>query len=195
MQRRAARRRRNAILGAVLATAAVIVGLVFLGIHLFGGSSKAKATALTTPSASPSASPTPAAPTKCAPIKPNPPAAGEPTVPPVTGTAPTKLVVKDITKGSGKVVKAGQTLTVNYVGVSCSTGTAFDASYPRKQPFSFALGKGQVIPGWDQGLVGMRIGGRRELVIPASLGYGATGSGGIKPNETLIFVVDLVSAK
>jgi peptidylprolyl isomerase len=103
--------------------------------------------------------------------------------------------VKDLKKGSGAVATAGKTLTVNYVGVSCSTGKAFDASYPRKQPFSFPLGKGQVIKGWDQGVAGMKVGGRRELVIPADLGYGATGSGSIKPNETLIFVVDLVGVK
>ena len=177
----------------------VIGGLVWLGVVLAGGTGKkavAKPAASPTVNASPSASAsTPPPPTSCAPISPNPPAAGEPSVPPVTGTAPTKLVVKDIKKGKGAVATSGKTLTVNYVGVSCSTGTAFDASYPRKQPFSFPLGKGQVIKGWDQGMTGMRVGGRRELVIPASLGYGVTGSGSIKPNETLIFVVDLLSVK
>ena len=195
-QMRAKRRRRNTIIGAVLGTLAVIGGLVALIVSLVGSSGKSAAAAKTTPTPStPASSAAPAAPTTCAPISPNPPAKGEPTVPPVTGRAPTTLQVKDIKKGTGPAVKAGQTLTVNYVGVSCSTGTAFDASYPRKQPFSFPLGQGQVIKGWDQGLVGMHVGGRRELVIPAALGYGASGSGSIKPNETLIFVVDLVSAK
>ena len=197
-QLRARRRRRNTIIGATVGTLAVIGGLIALIVTLVGGSGKkAVATPLTTPTPSSSApsSPAPPAPTKCAAIAPNPPAKGEPTVPPVSGKPPTTLVVKDLKTGTGPAVKAGQTLTVNYVGVSCSTGAAFDASYPRKQPFSFPLGKGQVIQGWDKGLVGMKVGGRRELVIPAAMGYGATGSGSIKPNETLIFVVDLVSAK
>jgi len=174
----------------------VIGGLVALVLALVGGSdNNSVATAQSTPTPTTTSSATPAAPTSCAAISPNPPAAGEPTVPPVTGKPTGALVVKDIKLGKGAAAKSGQTLTVNYVGVSCSTGKAFDASYPRKQPFSFTLGKGQVIQGWDQGLVGMKVGGRRELVIPAALGYGAAGSGSIKPNETLIFVVDLVSAK
>jgi peptidylprolyl isomerase len=196
-QLRAQRRRRNTIIGAVVGTLAVIGGLVALVVVLVGGSDKKSvATAKTSPTPSTSSSATPsAAPTACAPISPNPPAKGEPAVPPVTGTPPATLVVKDIKQGSGAAAKSGQTLTVNYVGVSCSTGKAFDASYPRKQPFSFPLGKGQVIQGWDKGMVGMKVGGERELVIPSALGYGASGSGSIKPNETLIFVVDLVSAK
>ena len=195
-QLRAQRRRRNTIIGAVVGTLAVIGGLIALVVVLVGGSdNKSVASAQTTPTPGASTSPTPAAPTACAPISPNPPAKGEPTVPPVSGKPLSSLVVKDIKLGKGAAAKSGQTLTVNYVGVSCSTGKAFDASYPRKQPFSFPLGKGQVIKGWDEGLVGMKVGGQRELVIPASLGYGATGSGSIKPNETLIFVVDLVSAK
>ena len=197
-QLRARRRRRNTVIGAVVGTLAVLGGLIALVVTLVSGSNNKSTAAATTPTPTPSPSVSasaPAAPTVCAPIKPNPPAKGEPTVPPVVGKAPTSLVVKDIKKGTGAAVKAGQTLTVNYVGVSCSTGTAFDASYPRKQPFSFPLGQGQVIKGWDQGLVGMHVGGRRELVIPASLGYGPAGSGAIKGNETLIFVVDLVSAK
>ena len=198
-QLRAKRRRRNAIIGVTMASILVIGGVVWLAIALSSGSNKKTvAKPLSTGSPSPSASaslPAPAAPVACAKIAPNPRASGVPTVPPVTGKAPTTLVVKDIKPGTGAAAKAGQTLTVNYVGVSCSTGKAFDASYPRKQPFSFTLGQGQVIQGWDKGLVGMKVGGRRELVIPASLGYGASGSGSIKPNETLIFVVDLVSAK
>ena len=140
----------------------------------------------------PSATPPPAAPARCATIEPNPPAKGEPTVPDVRGKAPTKLVVKDLKAGKGAPAKAGDELTVNYVGVSCSTGQAFDASYLRHQPFTFTIGQGMVIQGWDKGLIGMKPGGRRELVIPAAFGYGASGQGAtIKPNETLIFVVDL----
>jgi len=194
-EQRARRRRRNTIAGAVVATLAVIGGLVALIVVLAGGDDDKVITARDNPSATASVSPsaTPAAaPKKCAPINPNPPAKEDPTVPPVTGKPSTKLVVKDLKTGHGKAAKAGDKLSVNYVGVSCSTGKAFDASYPRHQPFSLTLGQGQVIPGWDQGLVGMKEGGQRELIIPAELGYGATGSGSIKPNETLIFVVDLV---
>jgi peptidylprolyl isomerase len=192
------------MIGASAGTIAVVVVLVVLGIVLFGGSSKKKPTALkpgATPTSSVSASstaPPPPPPAKCAKITPNPPAKGDPTVPDVKGKAPTKLVSKDIKVGHGPAAKAGQTITVKYVGVACSTGKAFDASYTdgaKKQEFSFALGKGSVIPGWDQGLVGMKAGGERELIIPAALGYGTTGSGStIKPNETLIFVVNMVKA-
>jgi peptidylprolyl isomerase len=143
----------------------------------------------------------PPAPTKCAKISPNPPAKGEPKVPDVTGKAPSKLVIHDLKVGTGATAKAGDSLLVKYVGVSCSTGTAFDASYThpvdpttKTRDLPFTLGKGMVIPGWDQGLVGMRVGGQRELVIPAALAYGAAGSSDIKPNETLIFVVTLVKA-
>ena len=143
-----------------------------------------------------SPTPTPAAPTKCAKIDPNPPAKGDPFVPDVKGKAPTKLVVKDIKPGHGPAAKKGDTITVQYVGVSCSTGKAFDASYTdgaKNKEFSFQLGAGKVIPGWDEGLVGMKAGGERQLIIPAALGYGATGSGAtIKPNDTLIFVVKMV---
>jgi peptidylprolyl isomerase len=196
MEHRARRRRRNTIIGAAVATLAVIGGVVALAIGLSGGSDKKvtpadKLSATPTPSATASIAPA-AAPKKCAPIKPNPPAKEDPTVPPVTGKAPTKLVVHDLKQGHGAAAKSGDKLSVNYVGVSCSTGTAFDASYPKHQPFPFTLGQGNVIPGWDKGLVGMKAGGRRELIIPAALGYGAAGSGPIAPNETLIFVVDLV---
>jgi peptidylprolyl isomerase len=193
-EQRVRRRRRNTIAGAVVATLAVIGGIVWLSIALSGGGGKKVSAAdqvSATPTPTASATPPPA-PTKCAPIKPDPPAKGEPIVPQVKGKPPTKLVTKDLKKGHGPPAKSGDKLTVNYVGVSCSTGKAFDASYPRHKAFPVTIGQGQVIPGWDQGLVGMRAGGRRELIIPASLGYGATGSGPIKPNETLIFVVDLV---
>jgi peptidylprolyl isomerase len=106
---------------------------------------------------------------------------------------PTDLVVTDITAGDGAEATAGSTVEVHYVGVTHSTGEEFDASYNRGQPLSFRLGVGQVISGWDQGVTGMKVGGRRQLVIPPHLGYGDRGAGGaIGPGETLIFVVDLL---
>lgn len=109
------------------------------------------------------------------------------------GQPPTGLEVTDITVGEGREAAAGDDVSVHYVGVSHSTGEEFDASWNRGEPLRFPLGKGRVIPGWDQGVVGMRIGGRRKLVIPPHLAYGDRGAGGvIKPGETLVFVVDLV---
>jgi len=111
------------------------------------------------------------------------------------GAAPKDLQVTDIWEGDGKVASAGDTIEVHYVGVAYSTGEEFDASWNRGEPLRFRLGAGQVIEGWDQGVQGMRVGGRRKLVIPPDLGYGSRGAAGaIKPNETLIFVCDLVSA-
>ncbi|WP_236790273.1 FKBP-type peptidyl-prolyl cis-trans isomerase [Amycolatopsis sp. GM8] len=109
------------------------------------------------------------------------------------GPPPQELEVTDVTVGDGDVATAGQVVSVHYVGVSHSTGEEFDASWNRGQPLRFPLGQGHVIPGWDQGVQGMKVGGRRKLVIPPDLAYGERGAGGvIKPNETLIFVVDLV---
>jgi peptidylprolyl isomerase len=109
------------------------------------------------------------------------------------GTPPADLQTSDITVGDGQEAKTGDTVTVHYVGVSHSTGAEFDASWNRGEPLRFGLGRGQVIPGWDQGVAGMKVGGRRKLVIPPHLAYGDRGAGGvIKPGETLIFVVDLV---
>ena len=116
-----------------------------------------------------------------------------PEVDPITGPAPTDLVVTDIVPGDGPEAAAGSTVQVHYVGVAHSTGEEFDASYNRGTPLQFRLGIGQVIAGWDQGVQGMKVGGRRQLVIPPHLGYGDRGAGGaIKPGETLIFVVDLL---
>jgi peptidylprolyl isomerase len=110
------------------------------------------------------------------------------------GKAPKKLVIKDLIPGTGQAAKAGDPITVNYIGVNYADGKPFDNSYDRGQPFPFQLGGGQVIPGWDKGLAGMKVGGRRELVIPPSLAYGPQGQPPvIKPNETLVFVVDLLS--
>jgi peptidylprolyl isomerase len=108
---------------------------------------------------------------------------------------PTDLVIKDITVGDGAEAVAGKTVSVHYVGVALSTGEEFDASYNRGSAFQFPLGGGRVIAGWDQGVQGMKVGGRRQLVIPPHLGYGQRDLGVIKPNETLIFVVDLLDVK
>jgi peptidylprolyl isomerase len=108
-----------------------------------------------------------------------------------SGEPPAELVAEDVVKGKGPEAKAGDNITMQYVGVSWSTGEQFDASWDRNEAFPFQLGAGMVIPGWDQGIVGMRKGGRRILVIPPDMGYGPQGSGPIGPNETLVFVVDL----
>ncbi|MEV0978274.1 MULTISPECIES: FKBP-type peptidyl-prolyl cis-trans isomerase [unclassified Streptomyces] len=110
------------------------------------------------------------------------------------GEPPADLEIKDIWEGDGPQAKAGDTVQVHYVGVAFSSGEEFDASWNRGTPLRFQLGVGQVIPGWDQGVQGMKVGGRRQLIIPPHLAYGDRGAGGaIKPGETLIFVCDLVS--
>jgi peptidylprolyl isomerase len=112
------------------------------------------------------------------------------------GEPPADLQITEVTEGDGAEAKAGQTVDVHYVGVAHSSGEEFDASYNRGAPLSFRLGVGQVIAGWDQGVQGMKVGGRRQLVIPPHLAYGDRGAGGvIGPGETLIFVVDLVGVK
>jgi peptidylprolyl isomerase len=109
------------------------------------------------------------------------------------GEAPTELQIRDIWVGDGAEAKAKDKVSVHYVGVAFSTGEEFDASWNRGAPLQFKLGVGQVIAGWDQGVQGMKVGGRRELIIPAHLAYGDRGAGdAIKPGETLIFVVDLL---
>ncbi|MEV4948694.1 FKBP-type peptidyl-prolyl cis-trans isomerase [Streptomyces sp. NPDC053755] len=110
------------------------------------------------------------------------------------GEPPKELEIKDIWEGDGPEAKAGATVSVHYVGVSFSTGEEFDSSWNRGTPLQFQLGVGQVISGWDQGVQGMKVGGRRQLIIPAHLAYGDRGAGGkIAPGETLIFVCDLVA--
>ncbi|OLT24964.1 peptidylprolyl isomerase [Nocardiopsis sp. CNR-923] len=109
------------------------------------------------------------------------------------GPPPAELEITDITVGEGTQAGHGSSVDVHYVGVAHSTGEEFDASWNRGQTLGFKLGAGRVIPGWEQGVLGMREGGRRKLVIPPHLAYGSTGVGPIKPNETLIFVVDLVT--
>jgi peptidylprolyl isomerase len=110
------------------------------------------------------------------------------------GPPPDDLEIIDVLEGEGPEASAGSTVQVHYVGVAHSTGEEFDASYNRGTPLEFRLGVGQVIQGWDTGVQGMKVGGRRRLVIPPHLAYGDRGAGGvIKPGETLIFVCDLVS--
>jgi len=121
------------------------------------------------------------------------PLSSEPKITPPSGAAPTSLRETDLIKGTGKTAATGDTITVNYVG-ALYNGTVFDASWNRKTTFTTALSDSAVISGWVQGLVGMRVGGRRELIIPPALGYGAKGDPPTIPaNSTLIFVVDLLS--
>jgi peptidylprolyl isomerase len=110
--------------------------------------------------------------------------------------APAQLLIEDIKDGDGAEAGAGDTIKAHYVGVAHSTGEEFDASWNRGAPLEFRLGVGQVIRGWDEGIAGMKVGGRRKLVIPADMAYGERGAGNaIKPGETLIFVVDLVDVR
>jgi peptidylprolyl isomerase len=116
----------------------------------------------------------------------------KPTIPAPQGTPPSKLIIKDIVVGKGPALKEGETATAHYVGASWSTGAEFDSSWDRGEPSPFPIAQGSVIQGWVDGLQGMKVGGRRELVIPPALGYGPQGSPpAIAPNETLVFVVDL----
>ena len=158
----------------------VVAGLVVVGCGSSSDSStgSGESTATTTESSSPEAS------------------GGEKTKPKVTvptGAPPKKLEVKELEEGSGAEAKSGDEVTVQYVGVNYKNGKEFDSSWSRNEPFSFTLGAGEVIPGWDQGVEGMKVGGRRELIIPPELAYGETGAPpAIGPNETLVFVIDLL---
>lgn len=112
------------------------------------------------------------------------------------GPPPSQLRVEDVIEGAGPEVSAGQQIAVNYIGVSYSSGEEFDNSFDRGMPFEFALGGGMVIPGWDQGIEGMKVGGRRRLIIPSDLAYGPQGQPPvIGPDETLIFEIDLLAAQ
>lgn len=120
----------------------------------------------------------------------------KPFVDPIEGPAPSALRIIDLETGTGPEAVAGKSVAVHYVGVAHSSGEEFDSSYDRGQPLVFPLGAGRVISGWDSGLVGMKVGGRRRLEIPPHLAYGDRGApGAIKPGETLIFVCDLVGVK
>jgi FKBP-type peptidyl-prolyl cis-trans isomerase len=142
-------------------------------------------TAATTPTTSTTAVTTP---------KPPSPLSKKPVVTVPSSPAPKNLQVKDLIKGAGKTATIGSTVTANYVGVLYKGGKEFDSSWKRNQPFTTALTNGNVIPGWVKGIAGMKVGGRRELIIPPALGYGKTGSPPTIPaNATLVFVVDLLS--
>ncbi len=112
------------------------------------------------------------------------------------GAPPKKLQIREIEEGSGTEAEGGDEVTVQYVGVNYKSGKEFDASWDRGEPFTFQLGSGMVIPGWDHGIEGMKVGGRRELIIPPELAYGQEGSPpAIPPNETLVFVIDLLEVR
>lgn len=188
-----ARRRRQAILGVVVAV--VVVALIVIPVVLLSGKKKpastgsqptATAAAPGATASAPAASPAPA-------VSLDPALSKKPAVN-GSGAKPTKLVVKTLVKGKGAPVRAGQTLSVNYVGVSMTTGKEFDSSWSRNEPFSFQVGTGSVIQGWDQGLVGVPVGSRVQLDIPTDLAYGAN-----PPSQDvagpLRFVVDVLSAQ
>lgn len=185
------RARSRAVLGlASLAVAALIAGCGSSGSSgtISVGNENTTDQALAKSGAGTSSTTTPATTPTVGPLS------KEPTVAPPSGPAPSTLVVKEIITGTGAEAKAGDMVTVNYVGVLYHGGKEFDASWKRSEPFAFALGKGQVIPGWDRGVVGMKVGGRRELIIPAPLAYGVRGSPPtIPPNAPLVFVIDLLA--
>ena len=164
-----------------LALGLACAALAFAGC---GGDKESEATN-STAAATPTSTPSPVA-----------TATTKPTVKVPRGKLPKTLVKKDLKVGTGPVAKPGQTVTVHYVGVSALNGRQFDSSWDRGQPFSFPLGQGQVIKGWDEGVAGMKVGGRRRITIPPNMGYGAAGAGGvIKGGETLVFVVDLLAVR
>ncbi|MGI8413341.1 MAG: FKBP-type peptidyl-prolyl cis-trans isomerase [Solirubrobacteraceae bacterium] len=188
-------------------TRSALSALAVLAIGLAGCGSSTKApgvqlapsagaTEPTSAAAPPSTAPTTTTPAATPPAPKVPPAlAKKPVVTVPKGPAPTQLVSKDLIKGTGTAAKSGSNLTVNYVGVLYSGGKEFDSSWKTGKPFGpFPLGQGAVIPGWDKGLVGMRVGGRRELIIPASLAYGKAGRPpAIPSNAALVFVIDLLA--
>jgi FKBP-type peptidyl-prolyl cis-trans isomerase len=175
---RAARRRRRKQIWTSIMVALVVIVVAVIGVTQYQHYVKTKAAAAITPT----------------------PSAGPATPPPVTGTPVTLaggLQYIDIKQGTGTVVKTGDKLAVQYTGWLQQTGKKFDSSYDHGgQPFTFTLGQGQVIKGWDEGLVGMRVGGTRRLIIPPALAYGANGQlPTIPPNSTLIFDVTVVSVQ
>ena len=168
--------------------------------------------ALSTPTASTPAASTPSTAAASTPAQSTPaPAAGTSTTPAASGTdprlarkpvvqipsgpPPTHLLSRDLIVGHGAVARTGHPVLVQYVGVLYPSGKQFDASWDRGQPFSFQIGAGQVIQGWDLGVAGMRVGGRRELIIPPALAYGPAGRPPIGPNQTLVFVIDLLATR
>jgi peptidylprolyl isomerase len=191
-QAQAAAEKRRRVVRQRIIVAAVVVAAIAVGVIVTltgGGSSKKKDTTTTSTTAAAAS----AAGKPCLAVS-DPLPAGAPAVPVKVGPPPDKLVVEDLKPGTGAAVGASDTLTVNYIGVSCSTGKIFDSSFKGGQPATFPLSG--VIPGWQQGLVGMKVGGERLLGIPPSLGYGTAGQPPtIAPDETLWFVVDVLDAK
>jgi peptidylprolyl isomerase len=179
-----------------------VLAALALGVSACGGSSKAPGVALapsagltadTSTAASASSSSGSSTAASATTPKPPSPLSKKPVVNVPSGAAPKGLVTKDLIAGTGAAAKSGSTVTVNYVGVLYKGDKEFDASWNRKQTFTTPLSTSSVIPGWVQGISGMKVGGRRELIIPPALGYGAAGSGSaIPPNSTLVFVVDLL---
>jgi peptidylprolyl isomerase len=189
-------RRRSAALCALgaLAAAAVLAGCGSgeSSTITVGNENKADS-ALIKSSGSSTTATTPSNPTITAKTPTSGPLSKEPTVTPPSGPPPTTLVVKDLIKGTGAEAKLGKPITVNYTGVLYHGGKQFDSSWKRGEPATFSLEQGKLIQGWTQGIPGMKVGGRRELVIPAALAYGAKGSPpSIPPNEPLVFVIDLL---
>jgi peptidylprolyl isomerase len=164
-----------------------LLAAIAIAVAGCGGSSATK-TAEIPAGAAPAPPPAPKASTNLKDTK------SKPVVPKQTGAPPKKLVVKDIVVGKGKAAKKGDKLSMQYVGVLFKGGEQFDASWDNGSPFDFTLGQGNVIKGWDKGLVGIKPGGRRELIIPPNLAYGAQGQPPtIPPNSPLVFIVDALS--
>jgi peptidylprolyl isomerase len=171
----------------LLLVAATALGMAGCG----GDDNDSTSTAASTPAATTTEA-APADTTETTATTEDPSLAQKPDVKVPSGPAPKLLQVDDLVEGTGDAAKAGDTVTVDYVGVLYKNGKQFDASWDRGEPFQFQLGAGGVIQGWDQGLVGMKVGGRRMLTIPANLGYGTEGAPpDIPPNAPLVFVVDL----
>jgi len=187
-ERHRARTRRRWILG-IGGGALFVVAVVF--VYEIGLKNDNSPTVAASPTTVAPTTVAKAAPTKCVGLK-SPLPKGSPAMPLTAGPAPTKLITKDLKVGTGAVVPSGAKVTVNYVGVACSTGKIFDSSYSRNQTFDADL-SGGVIQGWIKGIPGMRIGGVRLLSIPSALAYGAAGSApAIGPNEPLFFLVSAV---
>ena len=158
----------------------IVLALACAALLLVGCGSDTEEQATSTPEPAPAATPE----------------ATKPEVSVPKGKPPKKLQVEDLKPGSGAAAQPGQSVQVQYVGVSYANGRQFDASWDRGEPFTFQLGAGQVIQGWDQGVAGMKVGGRRQLVIPPDLAYGEQGSPpAIGPDETLVFVIDLLAVQ
>jgi peptidylprolyl isomerase len=184
-------RRRRVTIAAMVVGGVVVVAALFVVLSRGGGSSTTAATTSTSTTTAPSLESALGKP--CVALDDTLPD-GAPEVPVPVGDPPGSLTTEDLTVGSGTPAALGDQITVNYIGVSCSTGKIFDSSWKRGQPATFPLEQGGLIEGWTQGIPGMKPGGRRVLVVPPALGYGSTGNSTIAPDETLVFVVDLVAA-